>query len=287
MPEPAIARRTRTQGMLITGVGGTGVVTVGAILAMAAHLDGHGVGVIDMAGLAQKGGAVTSHVRIGPTPDAINAIRVAADEADTILACDMVVAGARKSLAAIPPGERASSSTRTRPIPATSPASADMTLPTRRLRRAIADRAGAGARALRRGGADRDRARRRRDRHEHVHGRPRLAAGRAADQPASILEAIRLNGVEVEMNQAAFEWGRRAAFDLAAAERAAGVSAAECRARRSPMLVARRVEFLTGLSERRLRRPLSRAGRRIAAARSASRPAAPRSRSKSRTRSSS
>ena len=54
--------------MLITGVGGTGVVTIGALLAMAAHLEGKGAGVIDMAGLAQKGGPVTSHVRIAPTP---------------------------------------------------------------------------------------------------------------------------------------------------------------------------------------------------------------------------
>ena len=60
---------------------------------MAAHLDGLGIGIIDMAGLAQKGGAVTTHMRIAPRPEDIHAIRIAAEEADVVLACDIVVAG--------------------------------------------------------------------------------------------------------------------------------------------------------------------------------------------------
>ena len=70
---------------IVDGIGGTGVVTIGAILGMAAHLEGKGCGMIDMAGLAQKGGAVFSHIRIAQTPDDIAAIRVSAGQADLIL----------------------------------------------------------------------------------------------------------------------------------------------------------------------------------------------------------
>src|SRR4029078_6753974 len=88
-PEPEVPALTRTMGVLITGVGGAGCVTIGAVIGMAAHLDGHGVGVIDMAGLAQKGGAVTTHMKIAPRPEDVHAIRIAAEEADTVLACDI------------------------------------------------------------------------------------------------------------------------------------------------------------------------------------------------------
>ena len=71
---------------------------------MAAHLEGKGIGVIDMAGLAQKGGAVYSHMRIAERPEDIHAIRVAAGGADLVLGGDIVVAGNKKVLAAVKPG---------------------------------------------------------------------------------------------------------------------------------------------------------------------------------------
>src|SRR4029079_14177070 len=77
--------------ILITGVGGTGVVTIGALIGMAAHLEHKGGSVLDQTGLAQKGGAVTPHVRIAKSPADINAVRIAAGEADLVLGCDMVV----------------------------------------------------------------------------------------------------------------------------------------------------------------------------------------------------
>ncbi len=77
--------------ILITGVGGTGVVTIGALLGMAAHLEHKGASVLDQTGLAQKGGAVTTHVRIAKDPADIHAVRIAAGEADLVLGCDMVV----------------------------------------------------------------------------------------------------------------------------------------------------------------------------------------------------
>ncbi len=64
LPEPVLPTIGKPYGIIVTGIGGTGVVTIGGVLGMAAHLEGKGVGIIDMAGLAQKGGAVYSHIRI-------------------------------------------------------------------------------------------------------------------------------------------------------------------------------------------------------------------------------
>ena len=87
--------------ILITGVGGTGVVTLGAILGMAAHMEGKGVTVLDMAGLAQKGGPVISHIRIGKTPESIHSNRVGSAQADLLLGCDLMVAASPAGLDAI------------------------------------------------------------------------------------------------------------------------------------------------------------------------------------------
>jgi indolepyruvate ferredoxin oxidoreductase len=98
VPEPRRSRSTATAGRDHDGVGGTGVVTIGAILGMAAHLEGKGRGLIDMAGLAQKGGAVFTHIRIARSPEDIHAIRVSAGKADLVLGCDLVVSGNKKVL---------------------------------------------------------------------------------------------------------------------------------------------------------------------------------------------
>ncbi len=85
-------------GVVLTGVGGTGVVTIGALLAMAAHLEGKGCGIIDMLGMAQKGGAVTSHIMLAEKPDDIRAIRIVPGQADLVLGCDMVVSAGDQTL---------------------------------------------------------------------------------------------------------------------------------------------------------------------------------------------
>ena len=92
LPDPAPCRLTGPYGILIAGVGGTGVVTIGALLGMAAHLEGKGVTVLDMTGLAQKGGAVMSHVRIADRQDRLHSARIATGEAQLLLGCDIVVA---------------------------------------------------------------------------------------------------------------------------------------------------------------------------------------------------
>ncbi len=104
LPEPVLPEIGLTHNIVITGVGGTGVVTIGAVLAMAAHLDGKGAGMMEMAGLAQKGGAVHIHCRIGKRPEDISAIRVAAGEADTLIGGDLVVSAGAKTTQLITPG---------------------------------------------------------------------------------------------------------------------------------------------------------------------------------------
>ena len=96
LPEPVLPAPDEPWSMLIAGVGGTGVVTIGALVGMAAHLEGKGVTVLDQTGLAQKGGAVLTHVRIGPEPGAMHAPRIV--RADLLLGCDLLVAASPEAL---------------------------------------------------------------------------------------------------------------------------------------------------------------------------------------------
>ena len=95
LPAPAILDVSQApQALLVTGIGGTGVLTVGAVLAMAAHMEGKAAKVLDQTGMAQKGGAVTSHLRIGADTEAIPSARLGAGQADVIIACDLIVGSA-------------------------------------------------------------------------------------------------------------------------------------------------------------------------------------------------
>ena len=212
LPEPELPKIVQTYNIIVTGVGGTGIVTIGGILGMAAHLEGKAVGVIDMAGLAQKGGAVYSHMRIAERPEDIHAIRVAAGGADLVLGGDIVVAGNKKVLAAVKPGTAMVINT-SEFLPGDFTRNADFSLPTERLKRAIA--AGAGAE------------------HTHFIDASRLATtlfgsslganiflvgyayqlGALPLSADAIEQAIALNGEAVPMNMAAFHWGRRAVLD--------------------------------------------------------------------------
>jgi indolepyruvate ferredoxin oxidoreductase len=215
LPEPTIPELDRTYAIMVTGVGGTGVVTIGALIGMAAHLEGKGCGVIDMAGLAQKGGAVLTHLKLAPCPEGVHAIRVAAGEADLVLGCDMVVAGSRKVLASITPGHTRIVLNTHEAYPGEITRDADFRLPIERLRRTIAERAGAervdmlDATGLA----------------TAMLGDAILAnvfmlgfAWQRGTIPVSreaIERAVELNGVSVERNLAAFHWGRMAAEDPA------------------------------------------------------------------------
>ena len=101
LPDPAPRALDKPFQILVTGVGGTGVVTIGALIGMAAHLDGKGCSVLDMVGLAQKGGPVLSHIKIASAPEDLHAVAVGTGRADLLLGCDLVVAAGREALAKV------------------------------------------------------------------------------------------------------------------------------------------------------------------------------------------
>ena len=218
LPAPSIPLLNHPYSIIVTGIGGSGVVTIGGILGMAAHLEGKGVGVIDMAGLAQKGGAVYSHIRIASKPDEIHAIRVAAGGADLVMAGDIVVSGGKKVLGAFKPGTKVVVNS-FEYMPGDFTRNADFSLPLERIKRALGSSAGHDVR-------------------DFVNA-TRIATellGRSIGgnmimigycyqigalplSAEAIEKAIELNGEEVEMNLAAFHLGRRAAADPAVLEK--------------------------------------------------------------------
>ena len=142
MESPQVPSIKNTFNIVITGVGGTGVVTIGALLAMAAHLEGKGVGVMEMAGLAQKGGAVHIHCRIAESPKNISAIRVADEEAHSLIGGELMVSAGEKTLSLLRRNE-------TKAVCASNEANVgefaldrDFSLPTERMRLAITAKVG-------------------------------------------------------------------------------------------------------------------------------------------------
>jgi indolepyruvate ferredoxin oxidoreductase len=254
LPEPRLPAIEQTYGVIVTGVGGTGIVTVGAILGMAAHLEGKGVGIIDMAGLAQKGGAVFSHIRFAKRPEDIHAIRLSARGADLVLGGDIVVAGNKKVLAAVKPGKTEMVVNLSEVLPGEFTRNPEFSLPSERLKRAIGAAAG------------RERS--------HFVDASRIAtallgqsiganlfilgyAYQIGAMPLSaeaIEKAIDMNGEAVAMNVAAFNWGRRAAVDPAAIEALIAPAPNEVNSDRQlsqsfDEMVARRVEYLTAYQD--------------------------------------
>ena len=104
LPDPVLPVAEEAWGIIVAGVGGTGVITIGSLLGMAAHLEGKGVVTQDAAGLAQKGGATWSHVQIANRPEAIYTTKVDTAKADLIIGCDPIVAANKATLAAMRPG---------------------------------------------------------------------------------------------------------------------------------------------------------------------------------------
>lgn len=223
---PAPTFRTALEqpwNILITGVGGTGVVTIGALLGMAGHLEGKGASVLDQTGLAQKGGAVTTHIRIAKRPEDIHAVRIAAGEADLVVGCDMVVVNDYWALSKVR-AERSQVVLNTyEAMPGTFTTRPDMQFP-------AADIIAGIRVAL--GGRD-----------PLLLDATQLATALLGDAIASnlfilgyawqqglvpisfeaLMRAIELNGAAVAMNQQAFAWGRLAVVDPQAVQQAAGL----------------------------------------------------------------
>ena len=223
LPEPDRPRLEdgRVFSMLVAGVGGSGVVTIGALVTMAAHLEGIAFSTVDQFGMAQKGGAVTSHVRIAARPDDMRTIRLNTGAADLVLGCDSLVASGDLALNVMHPERTRVIVNTHEQITGQFARNPDLQFPTDSIVGRI--RAAAGAGNLQLLDATRIATRLLGD----AIGSNLFLLGYAYQQglvPVSgvaIERAIELNAVAVEMNREAFRWGRRAAQDLQAVERLA------------------------------------------------------------------
>ncbi|UCV28799.1 indolepyruvate ferredoxin oxidoreductase family protein [Ferribacterium limneticum] len=213
LPAPTLPATTQPYNLLITGVGGMGVITLGALIGMAAHLDGKGISTLDMTGLAQKYGAVFSHLRIADRPEDIHAARIATGEAHAILGGDLVVSAGSEALSKMLEG-------RTRAVVScTDTPTADFTrnrdwhFPLAGLQKSLTETLGSTAV----------------DFIDAQHLATRLMGdalyanmlllgvawqkGLVPVSAASLDRAIELNGAAVAANREAFQWGRRVAAD--------------------------------------------------------------------------
>jgi indolepyruvate ferredoxin oxidoreductase len=244
-PEPTIPSTIQPYGILITGVGGTGIVTLGALIGMAAYLDGKGVTVLDMTGLAQKGGAVLSHVRICDDPEAIHAVRIATGEADAVIGGDLIVTASAEALTRMQAGR-----TRVDVNCAETPTAEfthdpDWQFPLDKMQASLREAVGEDA--------------------AHFVEATELTRNLLGDAIAGNLfllghawqlglvpvslaaldRAIELNGTAVEVNRTALLWGRRAAHDPAAVARLARPHSAVPPAPTFENAFARRIAYLT------------------------------------------
>jgi len=251
--EPKLPPLDEAYGILVNGIGGTGVVTIGAILGMAAHLEGKAFSALDMAGLAQKGGAVWSHLQIAASPEDIRTARLGSGGARAMVGCDFVTSASEKSMDMVREGVTKAVVNLHQQMSGDFTRNSNMQFPAESLKRTISKGVGdANARFIE---------------------ATRIATALMGDSIATnmfmlgfsyqsgmipvsseaINSAIELNGAAVKMNQTAFLWGRRAAVDLAAVERLvaprSGAVISAPLSRTLDELVARRVEFLTGYQD--------------------------------------
>jgi indolepyruvate ferredoxin oxidoreductase len=207
----------------VTGIGGTGVVTIGQILAMAAHIEGKGCSVLDMSGLAQKSGPVMSHVRLADHPDDIHSTRVGTGDADLVIGCDSIVSANRDALSRIGEGRTYAAINSTRTPTAAFVKNPDLQFPDAAAEQDI--RAACGS-----------------DRVDFIDA-GRIATALMGDAIAtnmfmlgyawqkgwvpltdtSLMRAIELNALQVAFNKQAFVWGRSAAYDMASLEKCTGL----------------------------------------------------------------
>ena len=213
LPEPVHPDLAQPYGILVAGVGGTGVVTIGALIGMAAHVEGKGVTVLDMTGLAQKGGAVMSHVRIAERQDQLHSTRIATGEAMLLLGCDMVVAVSDDALSKTAAGITQAIVNTAQAITGEFVRNPDRGFPVGAMESAVADAVGAGAATF----IDASRLATRLMGHSIATNIFLLGyafqRGLIPLSSEALLRAIELNGAGVEENRRAFSWGRRTALD--------------------------------------------------------------------------
>ena len=221
IPEPTLPALDRPYAIVVAGVGGTGIITVGALLGMAAHLEGKGVSVLDMTGVAQKGGAVTTYVKIAARPEDLSTIRIAAGEANAVIGADLLVTAENAILTRMQRGVTRAVVNTSRMATVAFIRNPDLVTPWEAMEAGLSDVIGADA--------------------ARFLDATRLANALLGDSLATnvfllgyayqrgmvpvsrhaLFRAIELNGTAVEANRRAFEWGRLACHDPAAVERLA------------------------------------------------------------------
>ena len=253
LPTPRIAQAEEVPGgvwgIIVAGVGGTGVITIGQLLGVAAHLEGKGVVTQDAGGLAQKGGATWSHVLIGVNQDDIRTTRVGMASADLVLGCDPIVVAGKETLLRMRPGRTHVALNSNSAPTAAFVKNADWSNPGEQCVADIATIVGTDGL----GAFDAD-ALATRMLGDSIYTNPMMLGfawqkGWIPLELASLMRAIELNGVAVANNKLAFEWGRRAANDPAAVYKLLAPSQVIAFAPRNQQtldaMVNSRVEFLT------------------------------------------
>ncbi len=218
LPEPALPALETAWGIVVGGVGGTGVITIGQLLGMAAHLEGKGVVTQDSGGLAQKGGATWSHIQIANRQEAIYTTKVDTAKADLVIACDSIVGASKYTMSVMQHGRTFVALNNHGTPTAAFVKNPDWQFPGGNCEAAIAQSVGAGLVgafdaeqvAIQLVG-------------DSIYTNPLILGyawqkGRVPIGRAAILRAIELNGVQPENNRCAFEWGRHCAHDLASVQ---------------------------------------------------------------------
>ena len=250
MPMPDIPATGSCYDLLVTGVGGTGVITVGALITMAAHIEGKGASVLDFMGFAQKFGPVLSYIRIAPSPADINQVRIEAARADALIGCDLVVSSSKKA-------SRTYGKDHTRAVVNT----AEMLTADFVKHRDANLRADDRVRAIRDAiGADRLSTLNANKLAGELLGDTIYAnvlllgfawqSGLVPVSLAALMRAIELNAVAVENNKLAFSWGRMAAIEPGQMAHVLNRDADDDKTLDS--VVARRSQFLVEYQDERL-----------------------------------
>ncbi len=251
IPQPTLPDATSAWGIVVAGIGGTGVITIGQLLGMAAHLEGKGVITQDAAGLAQKGGATWSHIQIADTQAAILTTKVDAAKADLVIGCEAIVTANPTTLGVMREGRTYVALNTHRSPTATFVNNPDWQFPGGKCETAI--EAAVGKDLLGAFDADTVATKLLGD---SIFTNPLMLGyawqrGRVPLSHAALMRSIELNGVQVEKNKQAFEWGRRCAHDLASVQ-AQFAAAQVIEFVKKPSLaetIQRRVDFLTGYQD--------------------------------------
>jgi indolepyruvate ferredoxin oxidoreductase len=251
IPEPSLPLAEKAWGIVVGGVGGTGVITIGQLLGMAAHMEGKGVVTQDAGGLAQKGGATWSHVQIANRAEDIHTTKVDTAQADLVIACDSIVGATKYTLAVMQHG-RTYVALNTHGTPtAAFVKNADWQFPGGNCEAVV--RASVGEALVGAFDAEQVAVQLLGD---SIYTNPLMLGyawqqGRIPLSHAALMRSIELNGVQVDNNRAAFEWGRRCAHDLISVQ-ALFKAAQVIEFVKKPSLdeiVAQRVDFLTGYQD--------------------------------------